>query len=363
MAESLLSQTVIAYSTAPESTYGVNPVTASLFTPMVTRARAFPVPQTEKTDDRGVIGRKTAMYPTFQRSGFAQPIGFEFTDMAQATTLAPLLRRYMGKAGTTPTTVEAAIAFKHTFKEADPDVDGLQLPSSSCVYSLNEYDYLLTGGVGSTLQFTQQGAADPSYTMAIVTSGNRKRISVDYPSFGAMALPPQDAYMYGPQSQMTYTDDLAATQNLTTPSHKLRSQTFSANNNLNTGDTRAGMPPIDATTPQRGWYRDFLYFGDREVSAEWTMGMDSTYNIKDAEEKNLVYTNWKWTMLGDYVGASVTNKYSVAVVIPKFNLRTPSAGESNNLSTKTFTIFPLVHAAYYGVYSIEVINGVSIAIT
>src|SRR5260221_11720343 len=110
MAESLLSQTILGYSTAPESTYGTNPVTASLYTPIVTRARALPVPQTEKTDDRGVIGRGNAMYPTFQRSQFAVPTAFEMTDMVQMTSLVPLVRRYMGNTDTV-TTVQALIAF------------------------------------------------------------------------------------------------------------------------------------------------------------------------------------------------------------------------------------------------------------
>ena len=78
--ESLTSQTVIAFSTAPESTYGTNAVTAAGFTPMVTTVRELPVTDSEKIDDRGVIGRGNAMYPTFQRSGFRNPTGFELSD-------------------------------------------------------------------------------------------------------------------------------------------------------------------------------------------------------------------------------------------------------------------------------------------
>ncbi len=93
------------------------------------------------------------------------------------------------------------------------------------------------------------------------------------------------------------------------------------------------------------------------------MGMDGDFAQKNAEELNLIYTNWTWEMLGDLIPTTAaSNKYSFKVIIPKFNLRTPSAGEANNKSTKTFTVFPLVHGAYYGVYSIEIINGVSTAI-
>jgi hypothetical protein len=165
--------------------------------------------------------------------------------------------------------------------------------------------------------------------------------------------------MYGTDSACQYTDDLSATKNLTTPTHKLRSLTFSANNNLDTTDTRAGMPPVDDTEPRRGWYRDFLHFGDREISAEFTMGMDGDYDLKDAEELNSIYTNFIWTMNGDVIPTSANHRYQMEITIPKFNIRTPAVGEANNKSTKSFTIFPLVHASTYGVYEMAMVNGVA----
>lgn len=364
MAESLLSQTVLGYSIAVESAYGVYPVLANLYRSIVTRVRAMPVPSTEKTDDRGVIGRGNDMYPSYQRSGFAIPTSFELSDMVQVSSMASLFRRYTGAVAPAPAVVEAAIAFKHSFTELNPTTGGLQLPSSGFVYSLNEYDFVLSGGIGSTLQLAQQGAADPTYTMGIVTSGFKRRISAITPAFGTLAVPVADNYMYGASSAMQYTDAASATVSLTSPNHKLRSMTFSANNNLDTGDTRAGMPQIDVTEPRRGWYRDFLHFGDREVSMELTMGMDGDYALKDAEELNTAFTNLKWDMFGDLIPATAaTSKYGLSVIIPKFNLRAPSTGEANNKSTKTFTAFPLVHAAYYGVYKLELTNGVATAIS
>lgn len=360
MAESLTSQTVIGFSTAPEASYGTNPVTAGLYTPMVTRARDLPVPDSDRADDRGVIGRGNAMYPSFQRSGFRQPTSFEITDMVQVGTLAPLIRRFCGAAGVAPVLVEAAIAFRHTFTEADPDTAGLQLPSSSFVYQNNEYDYLHPGTVGSALQVSQNGVADPSFSLQLVGSGQARRISEDYPGFGTLAVPSEEPYMYGASSAMQYTDELSATISLTTPTHKLRSQSFSVNNALITDDTRQGMPQLDAAEPRRGWYRNFLHFGDREVSAEFTMGMDGDYSLKDAEELNTAYTNWTWTMKGDLIPTTAaSNRYEMKIVIPKFYLRSPRTGEENVKRTKTFTVFPVIHGGGYGVYNIEVVNGVS----
>jgi hypothetical protein len=338
MAESQFSQTVMAYSTAVESTYGTHPVLANLYTPTVTRSRAVPLPQTEKTDDRGVIGKGDDEDPSYQRSGFSIPSAFELSDIVQVGSVLPLIRRYMGAVAGVPSTVEATIAFRHAFFLMNRITSGLQLPSSSFVYSLNEFDYIHTGCVGSTLQFAQQGTADPTYTLGLVGSGRGVRISQIAPPFGSLAVPGDQPYMYGASSAMQYVDDSAATISLTTPSHKLRSMTFSANNNLDTGDTRAGMPQNDANEPRRGWYRDFLHIGDRDVSMEWTMGMDSDYTLKDAEELN--------------------------VQIAKFNLRSPAVGEaSNNKSTKAFTVFPLKHAGYYGRWKLEAVNGVATAIS
>lgn len=366
MPESLTSQTVIAFSTAPESVYNTNAVIAASFTPMVTTVRDLPVTDSEKSDDRGRVGRGNSMYPSFQRSGFRIPTSWEFSDTMQVGTFMPLLRRYMGKASVVPAgadIIEAGIAFKHIFYEADPDVEGLQLPSSSVVYRNNEFDYLHTGVVGSTLQLAQTGTADPTFTLGVVGSGNAKRISVDYPAFGSLPLPPQDPYMYGTSSNCQYTDDGAVTVNLTTPTHKLRSLTFGANNALITDDTRMGMPQSDTTDPRRGWYRDFLHFGDRDVTFEFTMGMDGDYSLKNASELNLVYTNLLWTMKGDVIPTTAAaNKYQFQLIIPKFQLRTPRTGEDNGKKTKTFAAFPEVHAAHYGVYRVEFINGVAGAI-
>jgi hypothetical protein len=362
--ESLVSQTVIAFSTAPESVYGTNPVTAADFTSMVTRVREMPVTESEKNDDRGVIGRGNAMYPSYQRSGFRVPTAFEIMDRAHVGRFMPLLRRYMGKTAAAPVVLEAGIAFGHTFYEADPDVEGLQLPSSSFVYRNNEYDYLHTGCCGSTLQISQTGTADPEMTIGFAGSGNAKRIATDYPAFGSLVIPGTDPYMYGASSDAFYTDDASAVQNLTTPDHKLRSLTFTANNNLITDDTRMGMPQADATDPRRGWYRDFLHFGDREISAEFTMGMDGSYALKNAEELNLNFTTFTWTMKGDVIPTTTTSKrYQLSLVIPKFNLRAPRVGEDNQKRTKSFTIFPVTHSGHYGVYRFNVTNGVSTAIS
>lgn len=365
MAESLETQTAIAFSTAVESSYGTNPVTAAGFTSILTTARERPTPDGEKTDDRGRIGRGNAMYPSIQRSGFSIPTAFEIADVVNVGNIVPLLRRYTGAAPVAPVTVEALLAFRHSFYEQNPDTAGLQLPSSSFVCSNNEYDYLLPGGCGSTLQVSQQGTADPNFNLGIVTDGRGKRISVDYPAFGALAVPSGDQqYMYGTSSAVQYTDDLSATQSLTTPTHKLRSQTFSANNNLILDDTRQGMPQNDVAEPRRGWYRDFLHFGDREISAEMTLGMDGAYALKNAQELNLIYTNWTWTMKGDVIPTTAaSNRYEFKIVIPKFYLRAPRQGGESGKTTKSFTVFPVTHAGFYGLYKLEVVNGTSTTIS
>jgi hypothetical protein len=304
------------------------------------------------------------MYPSWQRSGFRIPVTFEMSDIMQVGVLLPLLRRFMGAPGSAPTVVEAAVAWKHTFYEADPEVEGIQLPSSSFVYQNNEYDYLHTGGCGSTFQLSQTGTADPTFSMGIATGGQAKRISEAYPAFGSLAVPAVDPYMYGTSSEIQYTDDTPTTVSLTTPTHKLRNETFSVNNALVTDDTRQGMPQVDANEPRRGWYRDFLHFGDREVTTEFTMGMDGDYALKDAEELNLIYTNFTWTMKGDIIPTTATNnRYEAKLIIPKFYLRLPRSGEENVKRTKAFTVFPVIHAGHYGVYRFECVNGVSTTIS
>lgn len=366
MADSLLSQTGIAYSTAPETIYNTFYALASDYKSIVTRARSFPLPSSEKGDDMGVIGRGSkSMYPSYQLTGFLDPTVIEIQDKVNVGSFATLLRRFMGKPEVVGDilVVEATKAWKHFFYEQDPDALGRQLPSTSMVYRNNGADFVYGGLVGSTLQIQQAGVADPMFTMQLVGSGLHTRIRDIAPTFGSLAEPAAENYMLGAESRVQYTDP-QATRSLTS-TRRLKSISFSANNNIDTGDLRAGAPRVNGTgCPGDGWYRDFLLMGDKTATAEFRVTMDDDMREFTAAKKDTVITSFEWEMRGYCVPTSASNtQYANKLSIGKCFFRTPRGGEDNNTLIKDITVFPVLNASYWGVYKFEVTNGQSAVIT
>lgn len=366
MPDSYITDTFIAFSLLPEATYGTALLTAANYFSVVTRARLLPLPSNRKSDDLGVIGRGSgSMYPSKQSSDLMNPIGFEMQDRVNVGSFATLLRRYMGHPQVSGdiTVVEAAKAWKHTFFEQDPDVDagGRQLPSSSVVYRNKGADFLHPGCVGATLTVSQTGATKPDYTMAFNNGGFYHRIGeITAPVFGSLGLPAAEEEMHGPDSRVLYTDT-GGTRNLVVPDRRLKSISFSANNNLDLADERAGLPSMDGSgCPKKGWYRDFLLFGDRQISATYRVMVDATMREWKQAVEDDVITSFTWNMLGNCVPTTATtSRYGVNLIISKCQFRDPAGNEDANKAVADIVVFPEIQATHYGVYKFEVVNGKS----
>jgi hypothetical protein len=363
MADSLLSQTGIAISTLPETAYNTMFVLASGYDSLVTRARSFPLPSNEKGDDTGTIGRGSkSIYPSVQTTGFLEPQVIEIQDKLNVGSFVKQLRRFMGKPELVGDiqVVEAAIAFRHHYYEQDPDALGRQLPASDIVYRNNGADFVYGGMVGSSLQLQQAGVADPTYTIQHVGSGLYQRIrDITSPAFGTLADPATENYMLGPETRVQYTDP--TTTRSMTSGRRLKSISFTANNNLDTNDLRAGAPRVNGTgCPGSGWYRDFLNMGDKTATAQFRVTVDDNMFEWTNAQTDAIITNFTWTNKGYCVPTTAaTNQYEVTLKIGKCYFRTPRGGDDNNTLVKDLTVFPVLNASYWGVYKFEVVNGVN----
>lgn len=361
MADSQLSQTSIAFSSLPETAYNTAYILASEYKSIVTRARSFPLPSNEKGDDLGVIG-DNRVYPSRQTTGFLDPVVVEIQETVNVGWFNNLLRRFMGKPELVGdiAVVEATKAWRHHYYEQDPNSLGRQLPSSSVVYRNNGADFLYSGMVGSTLQIQQAGVADPQFTLQLVGSGLYKRIrDITSPVFGTLPASVVEQTMLGPETRVQYTDPLA-TRTITNP-RRMKSISFTANNNIDTGDLRAGAPRVNgAGCPGGGWYRDFLNMGDKTAAAEFRVAIDDDMREWASAQNDDIITNFTWDMRGYCIPTTAANnQYQCTVKIGKCYFRTPRGGEDNNTMVKDITVFPVVNATYWGGYKFEVINGVN----
>lgn len=363
MADSLISETLLAFSTAPESAYNTNPVTASLFTSYLTRSRGFYVPSNEATNDLGAIGGGST-YPTIVRNNFREATQIQVQDKVNVNTFAVQLRRLLGAADPTPAgpdIIEASKAFRHTFKEMDP-ANGRQLPSTSYISINNGADFIFCGCVGNSVTISQTGVEDPTFDMSMNASGLTKDISVVYPSFGTLSAPAARSEMYGADTQCSYTDS-AGTLSLTA-ARRLRSFSWAHNNNLDTGDRRPGASAINAACPTDGWYLDYLLRTDTTESVTMRINHDGNLREHALAMSKTPVTNLFFLLRGDCIPTTTAdNRYSVRIKVPKCYFSNPRPVDDNNNAALDIDIIPVVDgSSYKGASIIEVVNGVATAI-
>jgi hypothetical protein len=320
------------------------------------------LPENSKSDDTGVTGRgSSGMYPSYSENEVMQPTGIELSYTVNVNSFLLKLRRFMGKEMVSGdvTVQEAAIAWRKKMYELDPEVDR-QLPSSSIVYRNNGADFVHGGCVGSTLNVNQTGSQDPQYTMAFLNGGNFKQIrDITSPAFGSLPGVAAENRMKGAETRAQYTDDIG-TLSLVTPARRLRSISFSANNNLDVEDERAGLPRIgDVACPNKGWYKDYLNFGDRQISAEMRVMLDYDMREWNAVISNKDITNFTWDMKGYCIPTTATNtQFGLSLIIPYCGFRAPRGGEDGGKMVKDVSVFPMLPASptHYGVYRFEAVT-------
>lgn len=362
MAEFLTRDIKLGLSTTPETTYNALKVLGSQYLGFEMTGRGFPVPDREKFDNTGKVGTGRE-FATEQRSGYVLPATMDISDELNSGIAGLLFRRGMGGADlTTPTVVEAGVAFGHTFSMLNNSgATGRQLPSSSVVYSLGGMDLAWGGCVVNTYQISQTGAAVPTFTAGLVTSGLYKRIRDISPSFGSVAAPVAQDYMLGAETSLQFTDSGGTPLYVVTSDQRLRSFTLTLENNHITDDRRPGDPRVVAADLHKGWYVNRMLHGERRVTAEFSVMLDDAMREFFDADNDTPITGFIYTAKGYYIGASTINQYQFQVTVPKCYFRTPRVSDENGNAVVTLGIFP-VEGAGFGLITGQIQNGVSTTI-
>lgn len=360
MGDSTLTQTTLAFSTLNESAFNTYPDEAADYTTYETTARAMPLPDAEKQQDEPRIGAGAAgAYPTFQRSGVLQPIAVEIADVVNAEKFPIFSQMYFGEPEVSGdiAVVEASKAWRHFFYKQNFDELGRQLPSKSFIMKNNGAAFIYTGGVGGSLNMQQSGIVDPKFSFGVITSGNYVELST-LGSFGTLSVPTRDPLkdMMGAESILSYND--GSSRNL---NGRWKSITWNANNNIDTGDLRAGLPRTAAATcPTRGWYRNKLLAGDESVAIEFRVAHDDVMREWNSAQLDTALTSFEWLMKGSCIPTTAAaNQYSVKNSVGKCYFRNVRGGEDNNLAIQDVAVFPVRNGSYFGVWKQEIVNGSS----
>lgn len=367
MAEYLTRDLRLGISATPETSYNGIKVLGTDFLGMLTTGRGFPIPDREKMDDTGKVGYGDAgEFPREQRSGYVLPATMEITDELNTEIAAVLFRRCLGGADPVPAgadILEPATAFRHRFGMLpNTGVSGRQLPSSSMVYALGGVDFVWGGCVVNTFQVSQTGAAVPTFTAGLISSGLNKRIRNITPAFGSVPAPTTQHYMLGAESQLEFTDIDGGPVYSVTGAQRLRSFTLTVDNNHRTDDRRAGDSRIQLANIKKGWYVNRMLHGERTVTAEMTVMLDDDLReYFDADNDNPI-TGFVYRAKGYYIEDSTVHQYSFAIHVPKCYFRTPRTGDEGGDAVMTLGIFPVTDNATFGLVTAEVINGVATSI-
>ena len=358
MGKSLTSDTKLAISSAPEASYNGMVLVASGFTPLVTGSNVLPVPDSDKSDDRGVIGNQQEG-ARVQRSGFTQPPTWENSGVVNVGTFAMQARRFFGAADPTPAgadIIEAGVAFRHKIRKLPNNtVAGRQLPSSTWAYINNGLDYVYGGAVGNTLQIQQTAANDPTFTIGYIASGKNRRIrDISGPVFGTLGAPTVQDEMRGAESQLEFND---GTPRQPTSARRLKQITLNVNNVLNSGDRAAGASR-NVSTVIGDWILDELLHGDRDQDgAEMIITLDDDMAEFHAAKNNTIITNFTFRMRGYFIPTTAaSHQFAVEVIFTNCYFRGTRFNDQNGDACLAITVFPVISDVVYGITIMNVIN-------
>lgn len=368
MAKSLVADTILGHSTDPEVTLNAMVLAAAQMTALKTRSTNIPAPGNQKIDDAGEIGGglDAGEFPTEQRNGFATPPTWDHVNTVDAGNFVKELRRILGAADPVPagaSIIEAGIAFQHPLSMlSNNTAAGLQLPSSTWAYSNNGMDYLLGGVLGNTVNVTQNGAADPQFTIGYVGSGLYKRIrDISGPAFGVMAQPVAQPKMKGPLTELEFTD--AGGTTMPSAVRRIINLSVTYNSAIDTGRQLMGASMIDPNDDTKGWYLDEMLHGNRVAGATMRIFGDNTMREFANDLNNTTITGFKMRMRGDKIpGTVANNRYLVELNIGKCYFRNTRCVEDGGFFALDIDVFATAPASGFGVLSARAINGVATAI-
>lgn len=350
------TQDIIAsISTTVEASYNALVETSANHRGIRTRGRGFPVPDQEKSDDRGTIGNQSEL-PTTQRSGFIIPPTMEITETISTDLTLLYARRLLGGADAV-SVVEAAVAHQHLIGMlGNYTAAGRQLPSSSMAYVIGGAEFLYGGCVMDSMRIDATGVTDPTFALGIVASGLYKRVSSIDPAL-VIPKPTAQDYMLGAKSRLLFNDGTA--RELTVSPQRLLSFTFNYGNAHDTAKRRVGDPQLDPLNDNLGWYVNRMTHGDRLPTAEMQVALDQNMSEWSAAHNNTVITDFKWRAQGSFIGASVLNRHTFEVWFDKCFFRSTRGVDANGDAALNIGIMPVEPNGTFGDTKIRVVNGIA----
>lgn len=347
MAEFITRQIKLGLSKTAESAYNTPVTGGSNFWGAISTTAGFGIPQLEKLDDLNKVGTGHE-FATYLRNNYWSHSQVQLGDELNTDQAVVLLARAFG--GDITTAAATGETGEDLFVHDIEIQSGTsrQLPSSTVVTSVGRLDsshqgasFIYPGMVVDSIQIQQDSqAAVPQFTADLVGSGKYTQTDATIAAIPDTAF---QHYIHGAAVSITFNDGTAI--DLTDPAdQRVRSWSFSYNNNLRRDDRRPGDPFRVTGDPFSGAYVNRLLRGARSCQAMLTVSLNEDLREFITHRDNVIITSLTITMLGELNG---TAQHELTIVLPKSYMRAVTPSTDNDDSTLQLEIFPVKGSGEY----------------
>jgi hypothetical protein len=309
-----------------ESSFNTPEATGSNYAFLPTTDAFYQLPQIEKVNDAGRIGRNAASHTC---STYWSNPQYSIKDDIETGVPARLFARALG-GSVTDSLVETGV-YDHTFAILDPLV-GSVLPSFSMASLLGAASFLFAGMMVERVKFSQKGSDRAVYEADVIGSGKFTNPH-GLASLPALATTP---CMDGFRTSATYVDDTAATIDLSSLGTLIEWMVEHKNNIRGTkrrvGDTIQTVSSTGTAAHVKAMPR-----GKYETQISMLLDfVDLTNWTKSVQGKT--FTNLKFKAVGPAIGA--TSRHEFEIIVPSFTFETVAPGDDEGDAAIQVNVLP-----------------------
>lgn len=349
MAEFITRDLKVLISETPEASYNTTKTTAADVLGAVMTQRTFAVPILNKLDDVNKVGTGFEFATTLRPDYWTHPVMTLGEDLNSDMAGLLFARALGGTVTTSPQGGAEPVGWEHTVLMQSA-AQGRQLPSSNLITSIGNVgvgnegaDFQLMGVCVDSFTVSQNRAETPTWGAELVGSGKFVRPNA---VVGTLPAPATQNYVHGAAVVVTLSN--GSPINLSTEG-RIRSWSFTLNNNLRRDDRRPGDPFRVSNDPSSGAYVNRLLRGPRTCSASITVSLSQDMREWISHRDNVVITDLTILCKGNLITGGTGGPFNhlFEIKLPKSYVRTVASTDDNDDAALTIDFFPVKGSGEY----------------
>jgi hypothetical protein len=320
------------------------------FTRAQMRGRTFGIPTLDKISNEDLVGTGHEFATNVRNNYWTHPVMTVGEDV-NTENMAVFLANTFGGVNAAPAAVTGNVNAKEHILLMQTAAQGRQLPSRNIISSVGYIDdanpgadFMFAGVVPDSFTISQTRADTPTWSVDLVGSGRWVR---PLPT-GVRTGLPTDVLEQNPVhgAAVTVSYDDGTSLNLSALG-KVRSWTFTYNNNLRRDDRRPGDPFLIPNDPTSGAYVRYLLRGPRTATASITVSLSEDLREFLTHQQNRIVTNLSFLMKGYVIPGVTPTNHTVEIKMPRSVIRGIGGTDDNDDAALTLDFFPMKGTGEY----------------